>query len=107
MMRSARSQALVVHETSHPLPRDFDPLGLQFGMHTWAAIHLLIGSIDCLNLSSQLTIGLGTLTHWTFPPVAVSTHGNLKRLAQDAHGIFLPMGFDELVSHSWPLLKIV
>lgn len=54
---------------------------------------------------SQLRIKLGMLTHRAFPPVVVATLGDLPCLAEHADGIFFSMGFQELVSPTWPRLQ--
>ena len=107
MASPARRQSLFAHEASDSLARTFDPLLLQLSMHAWTAVQLSICLVDLSNLFSQLRIGLGVLTHWAFPPVVVATLGDLKRLAEHPDGIFFSMGFNELISHNWPVLKIV
>jgi hypothetical protein len=101
MPMPTRCQLSFSHETSHSLAGTGDPLSLQFSMHSWAAVYPSIGMISGLNVFGQLTIFSLVVTHRTLLPGVIPTDRDVERFAEQAHRIFLPMIFDELISHTW------
>src|SRR5258708_14323505 len=70
-------------------------------MHSRTAIYPSIGMISHLNAFGELAIFSLVLTHRALPPGVIPTHRYVKRLAEQADGILLPMVFDEVISHIW------
>ena len=64
----ARRAASSEHQTRHPFAGTMNTLCLQFGMHTWTAIHAAIGLESRLHFLSELGIFSAMITGCSLAP---------------------------------------